>query len=311
MPIAAAPLIAAGASLVGQAGSAYAQGKTNLKTRQFAEEMYFRQRADALSDWERTLPKNQMRYLEEAGLNPNLVYGNGAQATEAPRGAPSQSWNPKAPEFDGSSPMRAYTDTKMSMAQQDMMNKQKAVMDQEIELKRAQTIFQNVQSETGTFDLNLKNALKNYNLEAAELNNQKTATDIDAKVQEMGINLNKQQLAIAAQEKDFAVAAKQMALIDSQMATNEVERKRLNTIIQGEEFMNKVKEAEAKLAKDGIFRGDPQWVKMLDRVLNWFKEKQDNTPGQPKTSGEKYNPKQPKYGGYDSTGKFIMPNVGR
>lgn len=64
-----------------------AQKEINEKNLQFSKEMYDRQRADALSDWNMNnsynSPYQQMQRLREAGLNPNLVYGKGAENTAA------------------------------------------------------------------------------------------------------------------------------------------------------------------------------------------------------------------------------------
>jgi hypothetical protein len=52
---------------------------TNAQNRQFSQQMYDRQRADALTDWDKqnkyNSPSQQMQRYKEAGLNPNLIYG--------------------------------------------------------------------------------------------------------------------------------------------------------------------------------------------------------------------------------------------
>ena len=62
-----------------------AQADINKRTQKYNREMYERQRADSLSDWTRqneyNSPTSQMARLREAGLNPNLVYGKGADNT--------------------------------------------------------------------------------------------------------------------------------------------------------------------------------------------------------------------------------------
>ena len=101
MPI---PLVAAGiaaaAGAIGSAGvNAYSAGKMNKRAERFSNEMYAKQRADALSDWHMQNayndPSAQMARLQAAGLNPNLVYGNGA-TTEA---GSVRSSNQSAPDY--------------------------------------------------------------------------------------------------------------------------------------------------------------------------------------------------------------------
>lgn len=52
---------------------------TNAQNRAFSQQMYDRQRADALTDWDKqnkyNSPSQQMQRYKEAGLNPNLIYG--------------------------------------------------------------------------------------------------------------------------------------------------------------------------------------------------------------------------------------------
>lgn len=102
-----APLIAAGASLVGQAASAYSAGRMNKRAEKFARESQARQRQEALSDWHMQNayndPSAQMKRLDDAGLNPNLVYGNGAAAQtaqSAPRQSDTSQPNYETPKMD-------------------------------------------------------------------------------------------------------------------------------------------------------------------------------------------------------------------
>ena len=85
LPAAAIPAaVTAAGQVLGTGINAIAQGKMNKKTRQWNEKMYAQQRTDALADWNMqnayNSPEQQMQRLRDAGLNPNLVYGNGAEA---------------------------------------------------------------------------------------------------------------------------------------------------------------------------------------------------------------------------------------
>lgn len=100
MPIAPAVLggiIGAGASLLGNVFNLGGNKRTNQRQADFNTQMYERQRADALADWERNnaynSPSQQMQRFKEAGLNPNLVYGQMQNAQ------PIRSVDAKAPDF--------------------------------------------------------------------------------------------------------------------------------------------------------------------------------------------------------------------
>lgn len=100
-----ASLIAAGIGAASQGANAFAQGKMNKKTREWNEKMYGIQRTDALNDWMRqneyNSPAAQMQRLRDAGLNPHLVYGGGANSVSQPiRSTDAKSWSPQAPQID-------------------------------------------------------------------------------------------------------------------------------------------------------------------------------------------------------------------
>lgn len=95
------PLIGAGISALGTGGQIFSNIAMNNKNLRFQRDMYDRQRRDALSDWNMTneynSPQQQMQRLKNAGLNPNLVYGNGAVANSSgqPQNAtPNRNFSP-------------------------------------------------------------------------------------------------------------------------------------------------------------------------------------------------------------------------
>lgn len=91
--------------IVSNAMNAKAQNRINEQNIQYAREAYSRERADSLSDWHMQNayndPASQMDRLKNAGLNPNLVYGNGADAQMgAPvRASKQQLPNLQAPDY--------------------------------------------------------------------------------------------------------------------------------------------------------------------------------------------------------------------
>lgn len=100
-----AEVIAAGIGLAGQLVNSGIQGGMNRATRKWNERMYGQQRKDALADWamqnEYNSPLQQMARLKAAGLNPNLVYNNGAtHSAQAVQKSDMKQWSPQAPQFD-------------------------------------------------------------------------------------------------------------------------------------------------------------------------------------------------------------------
>lgn len=141
------PAWQAAAQITSSAIGATAQSSINQKTRNYNREMYDKQRGHALEDWamqnQYNHPSSQMARLREAGLNPNLVYGHGANAesTSPPRASTAQAWNPKAPDYSGvSQAALGYMSVKMQQATIDNLRAQNTVIEQERWLKAAQTI---------------------------------------------------------------------------------------------------------------------------------------------------------------------------
>jgi hypothetical protein len=85
------------AALVGNALNVGSQLLTNRQQQRTNLEMYDRQRADALADWNRqnmyNAPEAQMKRFKDAGLNPHLIYG---QMTTA---QPIKTPDAKAPNY--------------------------------------------------------------------------------------------------------------------------------------------------------------------------------------------------------------------
>ncbi|AXH71919.1 MAG: DNA pilot protein [Microviridae sp.] len=91
------------------------------------EDVYNRQRADALADWNMqnlyNSPTEQMARLKAAKLNPNLIYGNGsvvANSQAMPRSSNFQS----SRAFDGPSPSGSISNFMNEAYQMDLMKAQ-------------------------------------------------------------------------------------------------------------------------------------------------------------------------------------------
>jgi len=98
--------LGAGAAVLGSLINAGSTIYTNSKNQDQSWAMYNRQKMDELENWNRqnayNSPEQQMARLTKAGLNPNLVYGNGAVAnsTSAPATPHLQPYRAEAPRFD-------------------------------------------------------------------------------------------------------------------------------------------------------------------------------------------------------------------
>lgn len=172
-------IIAAGASLLGSGINAMSQGSLNRKTRRWNEKMYGLQRGDALADWqmmnEYNSPEAQMERLQQAGLNPNLVYGGGATTEGATvRSTNMDSWRPQAVQLDPSQAVLGYANMTAKDAQTDNVKAATDVAKQEAALKAVQITAQligidksKVGIERDKFNLSQAQKLADVSLESA------------------------------------------------------------------------------------------------------------------------------------------------
>lgn len=140
---AAIPFIVKAAPFISQGINALSNFFTNKQNKNTALEMYDRQRADALADWNRqneyNSPAAQMQRYKDAGLSPHLIYGQTNTASPV-RSNTLDTPKANAPQFD---------------ATQLMMPKQLEALEAQIALTKANTV--KAQSETDWKNLNTQN----------------------------------------------------------------------------------------------------------------------------------------------------------
>ncbi len=219
------PLIAAGASLAGSAINAGSQSRTNQSQLSYSREMYDKQRADALADWNRqnayNSPAAQMTRFKEAGLNPNLIYGQQSQSPVV-RSSSVEGYSPRAPQVDlgnaaamGLQGLSTYQDTQLKNVQTDLvkeqiknastdnMLKQLDWAEKNIRLPYAQSMAQSnaealkIQNEQRLQDLQFGKDYNPIRLEEGQYRINNLIKDLDTKLQAM--NLSKAQEALAYQ----------------------------------------------------------------------------------------------------------------
>lgn len=249
---------------LGNAAAIVAQGKTNKKTREWNEKMYGLQRENALADWkmqnEYNHPSAQMARLREAGLNPNLVYGKGADNTaSAVRSSSSGNWSPEvAPHRDMS--FFSHMDVQMKQAQIDNLRVQNTVATQEALLKAATTANVAQSTEKGKFDLGLAQELRTTSLEAAKENLRKLTTGID-------IDLQANERAAAMNSANLSQAAENILKMRQERSTSETQRRSIEQQIENLKKEGTLKQLDIELKNKGIQPSDNIFMRILGRLL--------------------------------------------
>ena len=150
--------ISAGANLITNRQNINYQENTNALQNKRNLELYNMQRADALSDWDRqnqyNSPSQQMQRFKEAGLNPNLIYG---QMTNSPtiRSTEAKAPDYVAPQLKGNAAAEAI------MAYQNVQQMQLQNKSVEAQIAESQARRQKIESEKIGQDYNNANTILN------------------------------------------------------------------------------------------------------------------------------------------------------
>lgn len=203
-------------------------------------------------------PSAQMARLQEAGLNPNMIYGTspssavGAAGDVSPAKAPEQ---PYELDFDPMGEMLRYANVNQHRAQTDNLRVQNTVLTQDALLKGAQrskTLTENARTE---FDLMLAKELYDTSVDAAKEN----------------VRLLKQQTI--GQEIDNyindATKAEQVKniVLKAQSATE---------YLKGQKLDNELKEIEREWNRAGMTKNDALWMRFMAPLLQGIRRDAGN-----------------------------------
>lgn len=253
------PIIPVAAGLASLAGTL----ATNISARKRQKT----QQAQDVAFWEKqneyNNPQNQMRRLQTAGLNPNLVYGQSAG------GAAGHAEQLKTPDVDPSSnrfidpsgmmqTIGQYADYGVKQAQTDNLKANTQVAQENAILTAQKSYGEGVRNAQTRFDLNLAEELRNTSLEASREQLRKLKID-----NQYTLNQNERSNISTATNTAEAVER-----ILSQRTGRELTKAQTANIRAD----NELKELDKKLAKMGIRPSDPFYATAIARFLMKYSE---------------------------------------
>ena len=252
-----AAIVGAGISGAVQGGNAISQGKLNRKNRAWQEKMYARQRQDVISDWnmqnEYNSPEAQMRRYKEAGLNPNLVYG---QSNESPQVKSASVDNPNTapvrvdPSFIGEG-INQYMNVMQAKQNLANMEKQHEVMQSVIELNKNKALTELIRPD-------YMQTLIDSTGSKTDLNKQ----ELSQKSELFPSQLSVQQLLVGKIKQEIATSLSSENKNKAQIATeNKLREVKFNLLQANIEY--------TKAKKDGTYQ---QIKESEQKVLNLKKE---------------------------------------
>lgn len=280
MPIPLAPVISAGADILSTGINAVLTSEQNRKNREFAQKQADQQRVYALDDYHMqnayNSPASQMERLKAAGLNPNLVYGNGATATggNVRSTAPAQ-YEGKAPQIQLGETVGKYFTTQMQMLQSDNLKAQNNVLIEQAKNIAADTTGKLFGADLKEFDVNLKTQLRNNTISKAW----ETTKNLN-----LSGNLTAAQIANTAERTKTEIATRQPRIQQILQSTSESVQRVLNMKIQAakseaeisyiySQIANAAKDGQLKqfeiqLNELGLTKQDPAWQRKAAALLN-------------------------------------------
>lgn len=272
-------LIVPGADFAGQLLGAVASGTANRAQRRYNDRVAWRERLWALEDWNRqneyNSPAQQMARLKAAGLNPNLVYGHGADATatQMPRSTDSKSYNPHVPRFDLGTPVMNYFQAQLMQKEMEKKDAEIATGWNDAALRAAQVLSTLQGTEASKFDLGQRQRLADTAYETAtqHLANMKTENQVLRNRDEREAAMNAQNLRSAAES---------ILNLREQRAKSRQEREHIKQQIENLKSSKVLADLEAQWMREGKTKGDWYFWRFLNDALG------DGEPGGP---GKKIN----------------------
>lgn len=233
-----------------QGGGSLLSGHFN---RRWQSRMYGRQYDDSIKFWNMqnayNSPSEQMQRFRDAGLNPNLIYGQGNPGNAGSIPTPEVGSAPY-PDIGGSfrglsagymAMKLGNADLRIKQAQANNLNEQTAVIREDAALRR-------LQAERTGFDLDLSKDLRETSADAARVGLEKLRTEVDTM-----IDRNAREAALNASNLNEA-AQRMMTMIEARKSLP-LERGRISADTRHTVAdIARIRESVSLMAKDGVLR---------------------------------------------------------
>lgn len=254
------------------------QKNQNALDRQAQSDMYNRQRTDALDDWQREMamwektneynsPKQQMQRFREAGLNPNLIYGQGttAQKPEPPRATSGNHPNQQAPQVDysgmavnGEGLMRILlmqANTENTQANTDNLKVINDNLQLDTRLKELGIDTSNIRKRQLTLDYNKSQETYQASVKKSQLDNDMLEANIAGRKASTAYTLSANERAQIAQSLNIKQTLQNIIESKMRVAKGEQELENLKRALKLLESDEVIKQWEIGLQNAGVTKG--------------------------------------------------------
>lgn len=265
------PLAIAG--LAGSVINAQNQNMQNMESQRYSQYMYEKQRRDNIIFWNMqnayNSPQAQMKRFQEAGLNPNLIYGQGNSGPAGNISTPDvQPVQFRSPEFgnaltSGVLGMMQGADLKIKNATYNNLLEQNTVLKQEGMLKAAQTLSTLTGEEKTRWGLQFEQMMADISADyrREQLRATKIGTDL---------SINKDTREAAMTSSNINEAVERMAKMREERANTVLERQRIRANVNLMYKDGTLKDLDINLKKMGIQPSDPMYARIVSQGLSYL-----------------------------------------
>jgi len=280
-PLAATALQSLGGVQGGLLNQVSAMGN-NIIQDKINQRNYNQQKRDNLEFWamqnEYNSPQQQMQRFKDAGLNPNLIYGQGSAGNASPIQTadikPTNVTDPRQGQQNTFNLSELY-DLEIKAATVDNLRAQNTVIQQDALLKKALTQNTLTGEERRRFDLDFEGELRGVSADTRKekLRQLKTTTDISINEDARRALLTNKTLEKAAEEM-LNLREQRLNMRTERGRTQadtlrlKIETDRLRQTIENLKKDGTLKDLDLQLRKDGINPNDPMWARFLGRYLS-------------------------------------------
>jgi len=228
----------------------------NYQNQKFSQHMYEKQKTDNLDFWRQqndyNSPQAQMRRFQEAGLNPNLIYGQGNSGNASTIQSPDIKGGQNRSIFEGiQNPLNvigAYQDATIKQAQTDNLKTQNGVLQSQQALNIAKEKSTLTQEQRQQFDLDFAKSMADTQadylrakteVEKAEAggrefkvkySNQKLLNDLD--IQEQIRENYKARTGVAISTNELLNYEKQIKAFEAKMVTSGFSKSMISDLVK-------------------------------------------------------------------------------
>lgn len=253
------------------------QTNANNANIQFQRETNQQNRNWAVEDWNKqnayNSPAAQMQRFKDAGLNPNLIYGQSNTASPV-RSSDSQAPKVSAPQINPGlidSMLQGFLsmyDLQKTQAQTDNIKAQS-------ELVKANTRLSTIKSGGAEFDLAMKHDTRDFLLENLAGKNKLLGKEINLADLKAGklkadtsYTLAQNERAAASTAQSIAESIERIASMRIRNSKMSYEKALINAQIDNLQKSGVLMKLDADLKRLGIQPNDPAWARVTARLLN-------------------------------------------